>query len=123
MAMEYPTLEEVKAANAFQLIRWSRFLPPTSDGGEAEVVNAINQRIEVQPADVLAAEMKLMGRKSPIEVRPDESVRENCNRVAIDAIYTARDSGLNMHDAGRAAADVVIAMLAEFYPAIEEMLA
>jgi hypothetical protein len=40
--------------------------------------------------------------------RIDESVHEAARRVAIDAVYAARNDGGTMHTAGEAAADAVL---------------
>jgi hypothetical protein len=40
--------------------------------------------------------------------RVDESVHDAARRVAIDAVYAARDDGGTMHTAGEAAADAVL---------------
>jgi hypothetical protein len=49
---------------------------------------------------------------NPAMRRPDEPLVDACRRVAIDAVYQARDSGGTMHTAGAAAADAVLALLA-----------
>jgi hypothetical protein len=46
-------------------------------------------------------------------IRSDENVREAAIRNAIDAVYGARDSGGTMHDAGEAAASVVLDVTVE----------
>lgn len=43
-----------------------------------------------------------------IDIRKGEAAADAARRVAIDAIYTARDSDKNMHEAGEAAADAVL---------------
>lgn len=43
--------------------------------------------------------------------RPDESLIDAARRCAIDAVYYERDHGGNMHTAGEAAADAVLALL------------
>jgi isocitrate dehydrogenase kinase/phosphatase len=47
-----------------------------------------------------------------IEIRKDESAADAARRTAIDAIYTARDADKNMHEAGEAAADAVLRIVA-----------
>jgi hypothetical protein len=47
----------------------------------------------------------------PTQRRPEESVREAAIRVAIDAVYEARDSGGTMHTAGELAAERVLAIV------------
>jgi hypothetical protein len=43
--------------------------------------------------------------------RPGETLVEAARRVAIDAVYHARDTGGTMHDAGTRAADTVLELL------------
>lgn len=47
-----------------------------------------------------------------IDIRHEEAAADAARRVAIDALYTARDSGKNMHEAGEAAADAVLRIVA-----------
>lgn len=47
-----------------------------------------------------------------IDIRPGEAAADAARRVAIDAIYTARDSDRNMHEAGADAADAVLRIVA-----------
>jgi hypothetical protein len=47
-----------------------------------------------------------------IDIRREESASDAARRVAIDALYTARDSGKNMNEAGTAAADAVLRIVA-----------
>jgi LmbE family N-acetylglucosaminyl deacetylase len=49
-------------------------------------------------------------------VRRGETVRDACERHAIDAIYAARDRGGSMHDAGKDAAAVVLEIVLAQYP-------
>lgn len=42
------------------------------------------------------------------ELREGEALQDAARRVAIDAIYTARDADRNMHQAGADAADAVL---------------
>jgi hypothetical protein len=44
------------------------------------------------------------------ERRKGESLRDAAVRNATDAIYAARDSGRNMHEAGEDAADAVLSL-------------
>ncbi len=48
----------------------------------------------------------------PAARRPGESLLDAAHRVAIDAVYYERDHGGDMHTAGAAAADAVLALLA-----------
>jgi hypothetical protein len=44
-------------------------------------------------------------------LRADEGLDDGANRVAIDAVYAARNDGNTMHDAGHAAAQAVLSLL------------
>lgn len=45
--------------------------------------------------------------------RAGESLEDHARRVAIDAVYAARDRGGTMHDAGADAAEAVLAAVRE----------
>ena len=42
--MNYPTLKEVEAASRYQLCKWHRFLPYTSNEAEIEVSKRLLER-------------------------------------------------------------------------------
>lgn len=60
--------------------------------------------------DIETTDREFMG-TSPQQKRPDESLEDGARRVAIDAVYEARDSGGTMHDAGALAAERVLALV------------
>lgn len=47
----------------------------------------------------------------PGDRRPDESLEDAAKRVAIDAVYAARNRGGTMHDAGEDAAAAVLRLI------------
>lgn len=44
-------------------------------------------------------------------LRPDETIADGARRVAIDAVYEARDKNGTMHDAGQLASERVLGLL------------
>jgi hypothetical protein len=60
----------------------------------------------------------VISREPYMEIRGEETARENAQRVAIDALYRARDEGRNMHDAGREAADAALAVICAEFPTV-----
>ena len=43
--MNYPTIEQVEAADQYQLCRWYRFLEPTTSNEQVEIITEISKRI------------------------------------------------------------------------------
>jgi len=44
--MEYPTINEVKAASRYTICRWYRFLPPAETEDQVQVENLISERLK-----------------------------------------------------------------------------